>query len=292
MRKKTNDRKGQSKFAARRLLLLFGLLCCLILFASTFGGRFGLFHQLTMETLGPVQTYFTKASAAIKTIKEDYVALWAIRDENKRLHLLVEEYHEKLNEYREAYSTYLRLNEKLKFKEKESFPSITAQVIGKDPSHWFQTIMVNKGKGDGVVEGMVARTERGVVGQVIQVSFNYAKILLANAPSSAIDAMVQKNRVRGILKGVGQKGFSLYYVLKKADVVIGDHIVTAGIGGVFPSGIPLGVVSAVREKRRGMFQEIEVKPAVDFQRIETIFIDLTEKLKFEAEMRNISEEQL
>ena len=66
-------------------------------------------------------------------------------------------------------------------------------------------------------------------------SESYSKVLLANAPSSAIDAMVQKNRVRGILKGAGANGYVLEYVLKNADVVEGDYIVTAGIGGIFQS---------------------------------------------------------
>jgi len=91
-----------------------------------------------------------------------------------------------------------------------------------------------------------------------------AKILLANAPSSAIDAIVQKSRVRGILKGAGEQGYILQYVLKNGEVAEGDIIVTAGIGGVFPPGITLGTVSKVHSKRRGMFLEIEVKPAVDF----------------------------
>ncbi len=274
-----------------RLLLVLGLLLCLVLFVSTIGGRFGFLHQVTLETIGPVQTFLTKLSTTVVKVKDDYITLWAVREENKRLHAVLNEYHDKLSEYREAYSTYLRLTEKMNFKEKEPFPSIAARVVGKDPSYWFQTIIVDRGEGDGVVEGMVARTARGVVGQVIQVSSNYSKVLLANAPSSAIDAMVQKNRVRGILKGAGSKGFTLYYVLKQADVAVGDHIVTAGIGGVFPTGIPLGVVSAVRKKRRGMFQEIEVEPTIDFQRLETIFINLTEKLMFEAEMKNILEER-
>ena len=104
--------------------------------------------------------------------------------------------------------------------------------------------------------------------------------------------MVQKNRVRGILKGAGKDGYILYYVLKKADVAVGDQIVTAGIGGVFPTGVPLGTVSVVRKKQRGMFQEITVEPAVDFQRLETVFINLTEKLVWEAEMKNFPEEGL
>ena len=142
---------------------------------------------------------------------------------------------------------------------------------------------MDRGKSDGVTEGMVARTSLGVVGQVIQISDNYSKILLTNAPSSAIDAMIQKNRVRGILKGAADKGYVLYYVLKNADVAVGDRVDTAGIGGVFQSGIPLGTVSAVRSKRRGMFQEIEVAPVVDFGQLEMLFIDVSEKQKIAEE---------
>jgi rod shape-determining protein MreC len=96
--------------------------------------------------------------------------------------------------------------------------------------------------------------------------------------------MVQKNRVRGILKGAGADGYVLEYVLKNADVSEGDYIVTAGIGGIFPSGIPLGQVSAVRMKERGMFQEIQVKPSVDFQKLEVVFIELTDRKKILLEM--------
>jgi rod shape-determining protein MreC len=100
---------------------------------------------------------------------------------------------------------------------------------------------------------------------------------LANAPSSAIDAMVQKNRTRGILKGAGEKGYILQYVLKSADIEVGDHIVTAGIGGIFPPGIPLGRISRIEKKQRGMFQEIEVEPYIDFQKLEYVLLDPTDR---------------
>ncbi len=287
MRKKSTPKKGLGRLAMTKVVLLLILVCSLILFAASLGGRFGPFHQITLETLGPVQSLFTSVSLGVQRVWDDYIALWTVRDENRRLRIMLEEYNEKLNEYTEAYSTYLGLYEKLRFKEKDPFPSITARVVGKGPSYWFQTIIIDRGENDGIVDGMVARNEKGVVGQIIQVSPNYSKVLLANAPSSAIDAMVQKTRVRGILKGAGQRGYILHYVLKKADVAVGDRIVTAGIGGVFPSGIPLGRVSAVHKKQRGMFQEIEVAPAVDFQRLEMVFVNLTEKLSWEAEMKRL-----
>jgi rod shape-determining protein MreC len=66
-------------------------------------------------------------------------------------------------------------------------------------------------------------------------------------------------------------------VLKNADVEVGDRIVTAGIGGLFPAGIPIGKISRISKKERGMFQEIEVQPDIDFQRLEFVLIDPTDR---------------
>ncbi len=290
MRKKNNDRKKKTPNRVGRIFLLFVLFIVLIflLLGSATGGRFGFFHQITLEGLGPLQAVFTKISLSTIRIKNRYISLWNLQEENNQLRQELATYHTQLDEYRSAYSRNRFLETELAFKRKVSFPSLMARVVGKDPSFWFQTLIVDRGKNDGVVKGMVARNSRGVVGQVVQVSDNYSKILLANAPSSAIDAIVQKSRVRGILKGAGEQGYILQYVLKNADVKEGDRIVTAGIGGVFPPSITLGTVSKVYSKRRGMFQEIEVMPAVDFNRLEQLYINLSEEQLVIEEFRQSS----
>lgn len=269
-----------------RLLLFFGtlLIVGLLLLASMLGGGFGALHQITLDLVGPIQSMVTRSFSGVTAIKDDYVALLDVREDNKRLNALIEKYMQELSERREGYQKYKHYEELLEFKKKEGFGLITGRVVGKDPALWFQTVIVDRGSEDDVVEGMVVLSPNGVVGQVIHTSDKFSKILLANAPSSAIDAMVQKNRIRGILKGAGADGYVFEYVLKNADVSEGDYIVTAGIGGIFPSGIPLGQVSAVRVKERGMFLEIEVKPSVDFQKIEEVFIDLTDRKKILNEM--------
>jgi rod shape-determining protein MreC len=264
-----------------RVLLLITILLVvgLLLLASMLGGRFGTLHQLTLDFIGPMQGAVTRTVAAVAAVKDDYIALLNVRAENKRLQAQVDKYLQELGEYREGYSTNLYLEELLDFKEKLSFQVLAARVVGKEPAYWYQTIVVDRGKKDDILEGMIVLAPSGVVGQVIHTGEHYSKILLANAPSSAIDAMIQKNRIRGILKGAGERGYVLHYVLKNVDVEEGDYIVTAGIGGVFPAGIPLGRVSKIHKKRRGMFQEIEVQPHVDFQKLEYVFIDPTDRRK-------------
>lgn len=293
MRKKPKKTiAGSSLFATLRILLLVSVLFVagLLLLGSMFGGTFGTSHRLTLDFIGSLQSVVTGATAGITAFKNNYVTLWNVRAENQRLHGLVDKYLNELGEYREGYSSYLHLQELLEFKVKHGFKPLAARVVGKDPAYWYQTIVVDRGKSDDVLEGMIAFSPGGVVGQVIHTGENYSKILLANAPSSAIDGMIQKNRVRGILKGAGEKGYELHYVLKNADVSVGDHIVTAGIGGVFPAGIPLGTVSVVYKKRRGMFLEIEVEPGVDFQKLEFVFIDPVNRKKILEDM-NLSTER-
>jgi len=275
--KSSKDRKTRVGILRLRFVLLAVslLLGGLILLAYTFGGRFGLSHQITLEILGPLQSVSAKATSATREFWEDYLDLLSVREENQRLKAMLKSYEEDLATYREAYTTYLRLQRELDFRKGTDFPPLTARVIGKDPSFWFHTIIVDRGENDGVVEGMVALNSNGIVGQVIHVSNNYCKVLLGIAPSSAIDVYIQKSRVRGILKGVGENGYLLHYVLKNAEVKRGDQIVTAGIGGVFASGIPVGTVSAVHRKTRGMFLEIEVEPSVDFQRLEFLQLNLS-----------------
>ena len=277
MRRQIKDRKSRARPSRWRALLLTGVLLplCLVLFASTLGGRYGAFHELTLELLGPLQSTLTRAATGARNFWADYVDLLEVRSENRRLKALLDSYDEKQAKYREAYTTYLHLQQELDFRKDADFPPLTARVIGKDPAFWFHTIIVDRGENDSVVEGMVALTSQGIVGQVIHTSRNYSKILLAIAPSSAIDVIIQKNRVRGILKGTGEDGYVLNYVLKNADVEKGDQVVTAGIGGVFASGVPVGTVTAVHRKKRGMFLDIEVKPSVDFQRLEFLHLNLS-----------------
>jgi len=282
--RKKSEKYDQSKggwWKAIRLwvLTILMLVSCVLILGTLLGGRFGPAHKATLEFLGLLQRSVTVATGSISDLYENYLGLLAVRAENRRLQELVDKYLKELEEYREGYTNYLSLQAQLDFKETLQFEPVAGRVVGKGGGNWYQTIVVDRGRSDDILEGMIAFAPEGVVGQVIQVSENYCKILLADAPSSAIDAIVQKNRVRGILKGNGRKGYTLEYVLKNVDVRVGDHIVTAGIGGVFPRGMFLGTVSGVFKKRRGMFLEIEVEPGVNFQNLEYVFIDPTDRRK-------------
>ncbi len=277
MKKLTRKKATATKFV--RFVFLAGLVLTLtlIFLVSTLGSqRFGALHRMVIETVGPVQKLFATGGAAIGTFKSEYLNILQdvikVREENKRLLTQLQETEATLNRAREAMATNASLRRLLEFRNNLARPMVGAMVIGKDPSTWFQSVIIDQGSNRGIVKGNAVVNSDGVVGQIFTASPNYSKVLLAIAPSSAIDVMLQKSRVRGMLKGNGTLTYRLEYILKTVEVAEGEHVVTAGYGGVFPTGVPVGVVSRIVRKPRGMFHEIEVTPAVDYQTLEHLMV--------------------
>jgi rod shape-determining protein MreC len=274
MRKKSTRKRG-SRFRTFRLVLLGGVLLTvgLIFLVFVFGNQeVGPVHKLLFETVGPVQKAMSRATGSIQSLKKEYLGLLSVREDKDHLRQELQECRAAAYKSREAVATNARLRKLLDFKESSGLPTVAAQVIGKDPSLWFRSVIIDRGSSDGVVKGMPVVTGDGIVGQIYSTSPNYAKVLLSIAPSSALDVLLQGSRVRGILKGTGQNTYRLEYILKTVEISEGDHVVTAGYGGLFPTGLPVGVVSRVIKKRRGMFLEIEVTPAVDFETLEGLLV--------------------
>ncbi len=268
-------RKRGKRASHIRVFLLFGCLftAILILFISMAGRKeFTVPHKLGLELIGPFQTAISKVSNYAGSVWGKYTALLNVRDENEQLRQELLQYKAANIEYREAVATNIRLQKLLELKESLPPPTLSAEIVGKDPSLWFRTFTINRGSSDGVQKGMPVVTVEGVVGQVLTSSPNYSKVLLATDPNSAIEVITQKTRVQGIVKGLGPDAFALHYVLKSAEVEKADYVMTSGLGGVFPKGLMVGTVSEITKSRRGMFQNIEIVPAVDFSQLEYLII--------------------
>ncbi len=269
--------RRHSRINTIKAYFIYGLIITvlLIIIVSTVGRhRFNAPQKFGLDIIGRGQYVATSITSGIKTVWQNYIALIGVHRENKVLRNQLDESTLTNQEYREAVAENIRLRKLLKLKENLKPPTITAQIIGRDPSIWFRTLTIDQGSSQGIKKGMPVVTVEGVVGQILETSPNTSKILLAHDPNSAVDALIQKNRVQGILKGTGDQRYDLLYILKNADVEKGDLIVTSGLGGSFPKGVPLGTVSSVVKNRRGMFQQIEITPAVNFNQLEYLIIIL------------------
>ena len=227
---------------------------------------------LLMWIMRPLQIASQGAVNWISDFRENYDTLTGFKAENARLRKRIEALEVERQRYLEAAATNRQLKALLDFRSQLSGAAITASIIANSASGWFQSCMLDKGSADGVSKGMAVVTPLGVVGQVVAVTPRTAKVLLLTDPNSGIDVLVQRTRSRGIVSGSLETGTILKYVKRSEDIQEGDRLITSGIDGVFPKGMMVGTVIKVRKQHLGLFQFIEVLPAVQTPRIENVLV--------------------
>lgn len=228
--------------------------------------------KLTIFIVSPFQEFVSDSIRSIKDIWKHYFFLVSVSEENARLVHTLKQSEERNNSLKELELSHDRLRKLFGFKETLQKRVVAAEVIGRDPSPWFKTIIVNKGSRDGVERGMPVVIPEGIAGLVTDVSKTYAKILLVVDQNSAVDALIQRNRARGIVKGEPSGELLLQYVQRKYDVHEGDVVVSSGLDGVFPKGIRIGYVHAVDKPDSGIFQRLAVTPYADFEKLEEVLV--------------------
>lgn len=200
----------------------------------------------------------------------DYLDLIHVKEENASLQDRIRILENDVTRLGELDSENMNLRRILDLKDSASISGQVARVIGYEASSWVQAVTVNRGYQQGIQIGMPVVEGGGVVGQVIAVASNSSRVLLITDPASGADALIQRNRARGVLVGAGQRRAVLRYLLREHEVLKGDRVVTSGLDGVYPKGLTLGVV--VRVKQESLFHVISVRPKVDFSKLEVVLI--------------------
>ncbi len=230
--------------------------------------------RATFFFISPVQDVIHLSLNFADELWKHYFNLISVSKENdelrKKLSMLIQ-YN---NTCKEIEVSNEKLREYVELKKQTPYKLTAAEVISKDPSPWYQTFMINKGKSSGVVKDCPVIISEGIVGCVVASSQEYAKVLLMIDRNSSIDAVVQRTRGRGIVEGMNNNQCKLNYVLRQLDVEVGDTIVSSGFDGIYPKGIPVGRVSKIIHKNSGLFKEIEMEPFVDFSKLEEVMVIL------------------
>jgi len=231
--------------------------------------------RVVIASISPFQKLMDKTSDHCKNVWRHYFQLVSVSEENDQLRNQIRLLENKLAESSEIELANLRLRKLLIFKERTNMQMLASSVIAKDPSALFKTVMINKGRQNGLSSGLPVVLPEGIVGQIISVAENYSKVLLITDGNSAVDALVQRTRARGLVKGSALGDCRLAYALRKDDIQPGDILISSGLDGVFPKGLRLGVVKEVVQDSRGIFQDVTVSPYVDFEKIEEALVVLT-----------------
>ncbi len=240
-------------------------------------------EQIVIEVTAPLERLFQRTVAWTEDFWSNYFFLVHVRRENAALRRELDALKMENSRYREELFTHERLKGLLQFKQSLNIPAVAAQVIGLDPTGWFRSVIIDKGTRAGIKVDMPVVNASGVVGRVVSVSPHYAKILLLVDQNSAVDSLIQRSRDRGMVRGLRTEACALDYMVKTSDVREGDKVVTSGLGGVYPKGIPIGQVIHVEDAPGDLFKHITVKPAVDFSRLEEVLVILREKVSSEGQ---------
>ena len=229
-------------------------------------------ERVVMEMTAPVAGGAAATTGLLGDIWSNYVDLLEVRRENVELRKSVKRLNERIVANNEAIVASARLKALLELKSAVGIPSLAVSVIGEDSSGWFKTLVVDRGSADGLVEGMPVIAAGGVVGRLVKVAPHSSRVLLLTDHASAISAVVQRSRARGVVRGAGGGRCSLEFTVKDEDVKVGDTVISSGIGGVFPKGLPVGEVTMVKKGEYGVFQTIEVRPTVNIGKLEEMLV--------------------
>jgi rod shape-determining protein MreC len=232
----------------------------------------GLIRKMVLEAAAPVEDAVNVSLKGMYDAWKRYIFLVGMEDENGRLRRQNTALSEQLNLYREGYIEGVRLRKLLNLEEGLTNRVVAARVIDYRRASLFKTILINKGTADGLRVGFPVLSEQGVVGRIIETAWHASKILLLIDGSSNIDGLIHRSRAQGVLQGAGSAGCNLKYISRVEEVLPGDVVLSSGLAGVFPKGLLLGVVTGASRKGEGLFQKIDVVPAVDFGKLEEVLV--------------------
>lgn len=249
----------------------------------------GVLHSVQRGGLGflsPVQSLATKAVDPFKNGYRWTKDLLAANSQNKTLTSEVESLRGEVLSLREAETENERLKQLLDFRDAGIFPKgatfVVARVIGRSPTRWQEWVEIDKGSDDGLalnqpVVGATVPTDKslsgkGLVGKIVAIASHAAQVQLLIDPESSAAAMVQDSGAEGIVVWSDPGKLIMDFVARDQPVQAKQVVVTSGMGGIFPRGIPIGVVESVGEEDVNIYKQIEVQPFVDFRGLDEVMV--------------------
>ena len=223
---------------------------------------------------GPTKRFVAAVAGAVDRYREERSTMAALEREN-------EELRNRLREVESAYAAAVGVrleadlaSEPLRYEPSPDADLLRADIVYVDHRSWRRTAILHLPGGrdrEDWARRPVTTTD-GLLGRVISASARYARVLLVTDPASSVGAMIERTRRQGIVRGTRDAGtLSLMFLPLQVDVRPGDRVITAGIDGVFPRGIPIGTITSV-ESDGDLFHDIRIVPSVDLGSLNNAFV--------------------
>lgn len=233
------------------------------------------FENVMSKIITPIQSGITYIKHKINGNNMYFANVEQLEKDNEALKRENSDLEQKLRELEvlkaenETLKQYVSVTEKY-----QSFKTIPANVINRDITNYSKTIVINIGKDDGVKENMAVIADKGLVGNVISVTSNTAKVQTIVDSASSTSALASSTRDTMVCKGTIENTSVLKatYISTNANIIEGDSVETSGMGGIYPKGIYIGRITKVKEGKNKIDKTVEVETAVDFNKLETVLV--------------------
>ncbi len=228
--------------------------------------------------LSPVQQLFSRMGNSVGGFFGFIGDMKDFQQENLELKEQVDALSQQVRELEDYKDENERLRQLLALKTNtQDMDMVGCEIIAKDPGNWFHTFTVDKGSHDGIQVDDSVVSGQGLVGKVTEVGPNWAKVLTIIDSNSSVGAMISRTQDFAIIDGelsLADKGqCKLNYITQDSSlVVVGDAVVTSGLGGVYPAGLLIGTVSEIKSDALGYSQYAIIDTSVDFERIREVMI--------------------
>jgi len=233
-------------------------------------------EKIIKGVVTPLESGVTRVLNSIGDAVGSVFTIGSIKEENKNLKQRVSTLESENLLLKEYEYQNLRLRELLIFKDtvSRSYETVYASVVALNPSNTDKTVTINRGENDGVRKNMAVVTSLGLVGHVINVSGNSAEVMLIVDKNSAVGGLVQVTRTPGIIEGEGNNSgyLKMTHISKEAPVREKQVVVSSGLGGVFPKGLPVGRTTKIEIESNGLEKYAVIRPFVDFNRLEEVMV--------------------
>ena len=245
------------------------------------GGELSWWQGLFLDIAIPIQKVLVAPLDAAGRTWHRYADLVDVEEENERLQLVITRLEEENLQYREALVSSGHLDRIAEMRDEFEMHMLPSEVVGLDVSPSFRSVLIDRGSSHGVKAGFPVMTEAGIVGLVTRTSGHAAKTMLVLDRQSAVEGVIQRSRVRGIVRGQGSDDLRFEFLVRGGDVELGDTVLTSGLGGVYPKGLRIGEIVEIESAGGRLLQIAHVKTSVDFGRLEQVFVMLRQGPTFE-----------
>ena len=227
-----------------------------------------------------VQSPVTSVSSSVTGFFQTFVNLRSAQTENDKLKEQVQELQVQVQQKEELAKENESLKALLKLKSESKIDVLPAQIIGRDPSLWFDSAIINRGSLDGVKLNMPIVNNGGLIGRVVSVSPITAQINLVTKEKSGLGGVIGElgnSNALGVVSGNGKRELlEMGYIPGTIEVQVGEMVYTTGQDGIYPAGLKIGEISEVNPGSATVTQQIFIKPSAKLYAMEEVAVLLYE----------------